>query len=257
MIHYYLTVSPVEALIASQLTPEQFGSYMAVGYRKGSAEQLIFAEIEGGFGDHFDWEYAKEKCVTRPNGDPKCTAYLSIYRVLEHIPLQYMKSLFLTTQDGRTLELTQAEFEPAEDWMGCALFKELCPTTPLVASRLAPGDFANYMVNETNKIKLPALIFADIRILEQGNLRDSGNVGTVSKMELDHIHDCLGQVALSGNGSKPTKTVDRSFCGKFTYQTIATGIYAADSTGIIFYPMPDAETLRRDNYDWGRSAYIL
>ncbi|MFA7173167.1 MAG: hypothetical protein WC340_07090 [Kiritimatiellia bacterium] len=255
MIHYYLTVSPVEALIASQLTPEAFGCYMAVGYRKGSAEQLIFAEVEGGFGDYFDWEFAKEKCVSHPNGDPKCTSYLSIYRVLEHIPLQYMKSLFLTTQDGRTLELTKAEYVATEDWKGCALYKELCPITPLVASRLAPGDFAKYLVDDTHKIQLPAIMFADIRILEQNNLRDSGNVGTVSKMELDHIHDCLGQVALSGD--KPTKTVDRSFCGKFTYQTIATGIYAADSSGIIFYPMPDAETLKRDNYDWGRSAYIL
>lgn len=255
MIHYYLTVFPVEALIASQLTPEQFGSYMAVGSHKGSAEQLIFCEVEEGFGDVFDWAFAKEKCVAHPNGDPKSTTYLSIYRVLEHVPLQYMKSLFLTTQDGRTLELPKTEYAPAADWKGCALYKELCPVSPLVASRLSPGEFAKYMVKDTHKVQLPAIVFADIRILEQNNLRDSGNVGTVSKLELDHIHDCIGQVALSG--AKPTKTVDRSFFKKFTYQTIATGIYAADSSGIIFYPMPDAETLKRDNYDWGRSAYIL
>ena len=255
MIRYYLTLSPVEALIVSQLTPEEFGCYMAVGSRKGSAEQLIFIEVEEGFGDFFDWDFAKEKCVPHPNGDPKSSLYMSIYRVLENVPLQHMKSLYLTTQDGRTLELPKSEYVPKPDWKGCALYKELCPVIPLVASPLSPGEFAKYLVNDTHKVQVPAIVFADIKILDQDKLRDSGNVGTVSKLALDHIHDCIGQVALSGG--KLSKTVDRSFITKFTYQTIASGIYAADSTGIVFYPMPDVETLKQENYDWGRSAYII
>ena len=255
MIRYYLTVSPVEALIASELDPETFGCYMAVGSCKGSAEQLIYIEVEEGFGDFFDWDFAKQECVPHPNGEPKCSLYMSIYRVLEHVPLKYMKSLFLTTQDGRTLELPKSEYVPAEDWKGCALYKELCPVIPLVASPLPPGAFAKYLVSDAHKVQVPAIVFADIKILDQDNLEHSGNVGTVSKLALDHIHDCIGQVALSGG--KQTKTVDRSFCGKFTYQTIDTGIYAADSSGIVFYPMPSVETLKQKNYDWGRSAYII
>lgn len=255
MIRYYLTVSPVEALIASQLNPEEFGCYMAVGSRKGSAEQLAFIEVEEGFGDCFDWAFAKENCVAHPNGEAKSSLYMSIYRVLENVPLKHMKSLYLTTQDGRTLELRKSEYIPTENWSGCALYKELCPTTPLIASPLSPEDFARYLVTDVNKVQVPAIVFADIKILDQDKLRDSGNVGTVSRLELDHIHDCIGQVALSGG--KKTKTVDRSFCGKFTYQTIATGIYAADSSGIIFYPMPDVETLKQKNYDWARSAYFV
>ncbi len=255
MIRYYLTVSPVEALIASQLTPEEFGCYMAVGSRKGSAEQLIFIEVEEGFGDCFDWNFAKEKCTSHPDGKPKSSLYMSIYRVLENVPLKYMKSLFLTTQDGRTLELPRSEYVSPADWQGCALYKELCPVTPLVASPLSPGEFAKYLVNDTHKVQVPSIIFADIKILERDQLKDSGNVGTVSKLAIDHIHDCISQVARSGG--KMTKTVDRSFNSKFTYQTIDKGIYAADSTGIIFYPMPDIETLKQENYDWGRSAYII
>jgi hypothetical protein len=255
MIRYYLTVSPVEALIASELDPETFGCYMSVGSRKGSAEQLIFIEVEEGFGDLIDWNFAKEQCVSHANGDPKSSLYMSIYRVLENVPLKNMKSMYLVTQDGRTLQLSKSECFPSDEWKGCALYKELCPVIPLVASPLAPREFAKYLVNDSHKVQVPAIVFADIKILDQDKLRDSGNVGTVSKLELDHIHDCIGQVALSGG--KQTKTVDRSFCGKFTYQIIATGIYAADSTGIIFYPMPSAETLKQENYDWGRSAYII
>lgn len=255
MIRYYLTVSPVESLIASQLSPESFGSYMAVGSRKGSAEQLIFVEVEGGFGDFFDWNFAKEKCVPHPNGDPKCSLYMSVYRVLENVPMKYFKSMFLTTHDGRTLELSKNEYLAPVDWTGIALYKELCPVRPLVASRLAPMEFAKYLVTDGDKVQVPAIVFADIRILDQDNLRYSGHVGTVSKLALDHIHDCIGQVALGGG--KKSKIVDRSFGSKFTYQTIATGFYAADSSCIIFYPMPDAETLKQENYDWARSAYIL
>jgi hypothetical protein len=255
MIRYYLTVSPVEALIASELDPEKFGCYMAVGSRKGSAEQLIFIEVEEGFGDFFDWEFAKRKCVPHPNGDPKSSLYMSIYRVLENVPVREMKSMYLVTQDGRTLELQKSEYVTPPEWKGCALYKEICPVIPLVASPLTPGDFSEFLLNDAHKVQVPAIVFADIKILEQDKLRDSGNVGTVSKLAIDHIHDCIGQVAL--DGGKLSKTVDRSFSSQFTYQIIATGIYAADSTGIIFYPMPDLETLKRDNYDWGRSAYII
>ncbi|MFO7937735.1 MAG: hypothetical protein R6V06_09050 [Kiritimatiellia bacterium] len=255
MIRYYLTVSPVEALIASQLTPDEFGCYMAVGSRKGSAEQLIFIEVEEGFGDVFDWNFAREKCVPHPDGKPKSSLYMSIYRVLENIPLKYMKSLYLTTQDGRTLELPRSDYTQPADWKGCALYKELCPVIPLVASHLAPDEFADYLLSGENKVLVPAIIFADIKILDQNKLRDSGNVGTVSRLTLDHIHDCIAQVTL--RDGKQTKTVDRSFCGKFSYQTIATGIYAADSSEIIFYPMPDIESLKKGHYDWARSAYII
>ena len=35
-VHYYLSVFPMEALIASQLDPMHFGAYMATGSKKGS-----------------------------------------------------------------------------------------------------------------------------------------------------------------------------------------------------------------------------
>ena len=103
--HYYLSLFPTEALIASQLEPEQFGSYMAIGSRKGSAEQIMFAELEPGFGTDFDWEFAQAKCIPHETGEPKNSLYLSVYRVLEHAPLDRIGALYLTTRDGRSLKL--------------------------------------------------------------------------------------------------------------------------------------------------------
>ena len=70
-IHYYLTVFPTEGLIASQLGPEDFGSYMATGSKKGTAEHLIFIEVSGEFGSYFDWDYARQNCVQHSDERPK------------------------------------------------------------------------------------------------------------------------------------------------------------------------------------------
>jgi hypothetical protein len=47
-VHLYLSLIP-EALIASMLTPEEFGAYYAVGSEKRSRGQAIFFEIDPKF----------------------------------------------------------------------------------------------------------------------------------------------------------------------------------------------------------------
>lgn len=252
MIHYYFSVMPVEALIASELPPEAFGSYMATGSHKGSAEQLIFMEIEPGFGTDFDWDYAKARCVPHPDGRPKQSVYLSIHRVLERIPTDRMGALYLVTRDGRSLRLEKTAYQPEADWKGPALYKELCPVIPLVAASLDPQAFGVFMTTPERKIHVPAIIFADIRIIDMDNLRDSGHVGTVSKQELEHVRHCIETVR--DDPEKMTKTVDRSFISKFTYQTIANGIYVSTGSGIVSYLLPPHDVLIKTQYDWCRSA---
>ncbi len=104
--YYYLSVFPTQALIASQLEPKHFGSYMATGKKNGSFERIIFIQIDGEFGDHFDWKYAAERCVLHDDGRPKNSVWLSAYRSLEHTPLSAMHAMHLVTKDGRTLEIT-------------------------------------------------------------------------------------------------------------------------------------------------------
>ena len=49
-------------------------------------------------------------CKPHDDGAPKRSKYFSIYRVLEHIPLENLKNLYLATDDGRVLGLKQAEY---------------------------------------------------------------------------------------------------------------------------------------------------
>ncbi len=253
MAYFYLTVYPVEALIASQLDPLQFGTYMATGSHKQTADQLVFFEVDAPFDDAFDWKYAKAECVTHPDGRPKHSVYLGVYRVLERIPVSQLKNVFLVTKDGRTLSLPCEKYVKPSSWPGYALYKEICPVSPLVASSLSPAEFGAYLVDQTNKVSVPRIVFADIRIINLDNPECSGNVGGLYETtKSDHLKECIQQV--KDNPGKRSKTVDRSYGLRFSYQSIGSGIFVCDPLSFAFYPMPSVARIKAAHYDWGRSA---
>ena len=250
-MHYYLMIFPTEALIASMLDSKDFGSYMATGAENTAAEQLIFAEITGEFGTDFDWDFAKKACVAHPDGRPKNSVYLSVYRVLERVPLHHIGDLYLVTRDGLSLKLVKNDLSPPVNWKGYALYKELCPVTPLVATALLPEPFSLYLLDSTVHISMPAIVFADIKIDDLD--RDDKSEGIFSQEGRDHLRLCFDEVRKYPR--KKTKTIDRSFSDQFSYTHIGQGIYFARAKEkIIFYPMLDVETIRKNHYEWGRSA---
>lgn len=253
--HYYLTVFPSEALIASQLEPVQFGSYMATGSRKGSSERLIFIEIEGRCTDEFDWEYAEKRCVPHPNGDPKHSVYLTVYRALEKIPLSAFGSLYLTTQDGRTLGLEKSAYSEPRSRHNFRVYKELCPVSPVVVSALHPDQFCAYITDPDIKIAVPAIVFADLKTPNLDDPDNSGNIGNMYSGKMNHLLECIA--AVESDASKKNKTFDRSNVESFTFQVIDHGIYVGSGKEIIMYRMPGIEEIKNIDYDWGRSALIL
>ena len=79
----YLSMIP-EALVASMLSPEEFGRYLAVGSHKRSSGAAIYFEVDPDFSsDFFDMNIVAERCVAHDDGTPKHSLYLGIYRVLE------------------------------------------------------------------------------------------------------------------------------------------------------------------------------
>ena len=254
-VHYYMTVFPMEALIASQLEPEHFASYMALGDTKAAAEQLMFIEVEGGFGDYFDWSYAAEKCVPHSDGRLKNSLYLGVYRVLENVPLSALGSLYLVTKDGRSLMLDKSDYKAPGDWKGFALYREYCPMSPLAVSSLAPDSYGEHMTNKKSKVHVPAIFFADLKLGNPDDIENSGNVGQIYDKNLGHLRNCVH--ALQAGTGKVTKIVDRSNYSSSFYQIIDNGLYISNAEGIVMYPMPSRDELKKIDYDWGRSALIF
>lgn len=252
---FYLSVFPMEALIASHLPPLEFGSYMATGTKNGSFEQIMFAEVESGFGDYFDWAHAAERCVPHANGEPKHSVWMSVYRVLENIPEEKLKSLYLATNDGRTLEIPRAEYTPPSEPRPYYVYQELCPVRPLVVSTYDPPTFSEYMTHEEIKVAVPKIVFADLKVIDFDNLEDTGNIGSTYDRNLDHLRECIESV--TSDSPKKVKNVERSRTESFGYQIINHGIYVGRNRDLVYYPMPTLDEIRMNHYDWGRSALIL
>ena len=234
--------------------PKQFGAYMATGSKKGSAEQIVFLEIEGGFGDDFDWDYAKASCVPHPNGDPKHSVYLSVYRAFENIPLDKLGNMYLTTRDGRTLEIKKETYEAPKN-SDYYVYHEICPITPLIVSKLDPESFGKNITNSNNKVSLPKIMFADCIIPNLDDMEKTGNTGGIFINKKAHFLSCVSSIS-SENG-KENKTFDRSNVESFTFQIINKGFYISDGTNTLLYKMPTVEEIKQIDYDWGRSALII
>ena len=83
--HLYLSMIP-EALIASMLTPEEFGVYYAVGSEKKSRGQAIFFEIDPDYRhEALPIDEGLRRCVMHEDGSPKRSVYITVYRALERI----------------------------------------------------------------------------------------------------------------------------------------------------------------------------
>jgi hypothetical protein len=250
-VHLYLSLIP-EALIASMLSPEEFGNYYAVGSKKKSRGQAIFFEIDPDFKTkYFHIEEAIRRCVPHEDGSPKRSIYLSVYRVLENVPLNALGKLFLVTQDGRTLEIEMSGNLPAEE-KGLHLYREIAPVPPLVVSTLAPQAFYDLIVrNPTSLIKIPAVCFVELRLGQLADDPQNGNVGDLPYENIDHLRNCL--LELRGK-TIHTKMVDRLPPSVIPYRTIKNGVFVGNAERLIYYSLPPWEDLKKTDYAWWRSA---
>lgn len=246
--YLYLSVTP-EALIASMLPPVEFGEYMATGTKKSNKGQMIFFEVDlEKVKDLVDMDYIDKSCVRHPDGSPKHSVYLSVYRVLESIPLKALKNLYLTTDNGIVLELTPSKYdESCEEKPGSHLYQELCPVSPQVVSEYCPASFLKALTDGSRQFKLPKLFFVELKLGELASNPATGSAEHLPYTHVRHMRDCL--LSLQGY-EKKMKTVVRSYNGSLLYRTIASGFYVGSGSDMIFYRYPTMLELEEINYDF-------
>lgn len=250
-IHYYLSLIP-ESLIASMLSPEEFGNYYALGSHKRSRGQAIFFEIDPEkAGEAIDRSDAESRCVPHEDGSPRKSSYLKIYRALEAIPTKAILRLYLTTDDGRTLALDPGEYTSEED-RPLHLYQEVCPVTPRVVSKLNPQDFCRRLTSPSGSIFVPRIVFTEMKLEELARNPDSLNVDNLPYLNLEHLRDCLRE--LRHTYAKPNKTVIRQMKQDVLFRTIRGGFYLGDQESFLYFPLPSKEELETTFYSWWRSA---
>ncbi|HNX44102.1 MAG TPA: hypothetical protein PLJ84_06340 [Bacteroidales bacterium] len=250
--HLYLTTSP-ESLIASMLPPVEFGTYLSRGTKNRNKGEAIYFEIDLFQVEKLiDLDSLNRRCVAKPDGSPKCSVYLSIYRVLEKLPLSAFKNLYLTTENGHTLELKKSPYNSGKEVRGkLHLYQELCPVTPMVASILAPSAFLKRLTDGSSPIVLPKLLFVDLKLGELATNPLRGSAEQLPYPNVGHLRDCLE--ILREEEGKEMKTVLRFFFGLLLFRTIESGFFIGAKDEMIYYPYPSISELELINYDFFRS----
>ncbi|MBN1936891.1 MAG: hypothetical protein JW934_19680 [Anaerolineae bacterium] len=249
----YLSVLP-EALIASQLDPEAFGVYYACGDQKKSRSEAIFLELDPAFRHpYFNIEAGYRRLVPHEDGSPKHSVYISIYRVLEHVPLAAVRRLYVTTQDGRTLSLDPVQAMPTSV-ESLHLYQEIAPVYPRAVSTLDPASFFRFLCDpQASMVNVPVLFFVE---LELGGLAQDPEFGSSQGLpypNIDHYRQCLSE--LNGK-SVQIKMVNRLGPAMFAFRTIKSGFYLGNVGDLLFFPMPTEDVLRAKYYHWWRSAQM-
>lgn len=258
-VHLYFSLIP-EALIASNLPPEQFGQYYATGTGYKSKGQCLFFEVDPEFrSDYFDIPTAIERCVPTSDGTPKHSVYVSVYRVLEHLPLSAIGKLYLTTAYGHTLELARGTL-PTEKEDGLHLYQDLVPVNSLVVSNLDPvGFYNNVTVNPSKFIRFPGLFFVELELGALARDPENGPANDLPYSFIHHLREAL-MVLKPGAGdslaAKETKLVHRVHSMEFPYRMVKKGFYIGNGADLAFYPMISHQELRDKYNSWWRSANI-
>lgn len=250
--YLYLSLMP-EALIASHLSPEQYGAYLAVGASKRSRGQALFFKLTDAYAETQLHALGVDPALGRPSPSlQRRSYYLSIYRVLEQTPLEALETLHLVTEDGRCLTLKPDTYlRPS--FSRFYLYQEFCPATPRIVSLLAPDEFGAHITDPRQRVCLPAVVFADLRLDRLSLNPDSDEVENLPYPNLDHLRDCLRELEAKPN--KVAKSVIRFLQQDVLFRTLQDGFYAAaQGGGFRYFPMPPQEDLETLHAHWWRSA---
>lgn len=254
-IHLYLSMIP-EALIASMLTPEEFGVYYAVGSAKKSRGQAVFFEVDPDFRhEELKIDEGFRRCVPHEDGSPKRSIYIAVYRALERVSLDALHRLYLVTQDGRSLGLNPSPCCPP-DTPGLHLYKEIAPVHPLVVSNLGAAAFFDLIVqNPTSLLSLPAVCFVELRLGELAEDPQYGAIRDLPYSSIAHLRQCLTDLKTK---TVSAKMVDRVDPAGFPYRMIKNGICVGNrlENRMLHFAMPSPEELRAKHYRWWRSANV-
>ena len=251
----YLSLIP-QGLIASMLEPEDFGRYYALGTRVHSRGEAIFFEVDPERlpAGEFPLGLINERCVAHPDGNPKKSVYLAIYRVLSRIPVTALRSLYLVTPDGLTLALERSPYTP-ETGRRAHLYQEFCPIDPMVASCLEPLEFCRAITDPAKPVHVPRIVFSQLALRDLAEDPLNGKAEDLPYPNMQHLREILAR--LIEGGSKPSKLFLKRVNEGVYYRTIRGGFYVGDQEDFAFYRYPSVDEMEADHFPWWRSAQNL
>ncbi len=256
--HLYLILSPNQALIASQINPEQFARHYGSGTTRFYQGKVIFAEIDVNFRDpYFNIDDGLAALVPHSNGRPKATKFISSYRVLEHIDFKSIKKIYLTTSEGYCIGLSEAPYDKTHHLGFLRIFAEIAPLRMLVMSSLNFPEFGRYITNPAYGKGAPKLFYTQVELDTEDFLADLENRPTMNPpipgLHPSKLRDAINELKSSPE-EKTTKglSLDSSM-DQIPYKRIRHGFMFASQEETKFFPMLSLSEIENTNLKFWRA----
>jgi len=255
--YLYSIMYPNYGLVASMLPPAQFGKHYTVGSSRYFHGQVIFAEIDINYRhDFFPIDRYLADVKAKPDGTPKRTKFIKTYRVLEHLELSAFRNLYITSVTGKVLELEKRPYTREHKPGMIRTFQEICPFSYILITYMTPPEFGRYITDPEQPKGAPKVMFTQIELNIENFLRDLGeNPFLSSPIPNVHTYKLRDQILeLRSNPHKRIKGISLdSALGRISFLQLRTGFWIASHDDLLFYPIPDQETLEQKHSDWFRS----
>ncbi|NLJ94318.1 MAG: hypothetical protein GX326_02305 [Clostridiaceae bacterium] len=258
--HLYMVLFPNQALVLSQLEAGPFSLRYSFGSTSQYEGKMIFAEIDINYRHpYFPIDDALELLKPHKDGSPKATKYVSTYRVLEHVDLDAIQSVYLCNADGSIHRLEEGKFETDEQEFTDRtfnLFLEVAPVSMITLSSYNMEEYGNWMTEDSNFVHVPRICFMDMRFdLEQFMEKFKQNPFTPSPIVGIHpakLRDAVLDLARRKNKYVKGLTLHNALSQQ-SYSSIKNGILFMDTENKKFFPMPDLGKIEKENYSFFRS----
>lgn len=255
--HLYQILAPNPALVASQLSPEDFAKHYTAGSVRYYAAKVLFAEIDVNFRHpYFRIDEGMAGLIPHEDGRPKATKFICTYRVLEHMELKAIKHLILTTSEGYILALEEAPYAKTHEPGYLRIFAEIAPLRMLVLSSLDFPAFGKYITDPNFPKGAPKQFYTQIELNIEEFLRDFEMRPTMDP-PIPGLHPSKLRAAvmeLRRNEQKLSKglRLDSSF-DTLPYKLIRHGFMFASQEETKFFPMPSRSEIERINFRFWRA----
>lgn len=250
--HLYLVLHPNHSLIASQLEPEQFVHHYVQNSSRYFEGRLIFAEVDPGFRHpYFDVEGAYRELVPHPDGRPKATKFIMSYRVLEHIDLDALGSLYFCNPSGEYIALKPSAELPPSGSQEYSIMVEINPVRFMVLTRYDMVRFSAFITDPRNSKGAPVMFFTQLEFQVDDFVAEfDANPFLSSFVPGIHparLHDAA--LELKRTPGKQVKGISLDCpIDKISYKMLGQGFMFAASGKAKFYPLLDVDTVERTNY---------
>lgn len=255
--HLYMTLYPNNALIGSQLLPDQFAKHYTCGSSRHYSGKVVFAEVDINYRhDFFPIDEILKEIVPHEDGRPKATKFISSYRVLEHVEFSAIQNLYLVTQEGYSLELKAEPHTTEHTANRIRLYAEITPMRMMALSKYDFPTFGKYITDPKIPKSAPIQFYTQLEIdlpsfideFEQNPFRSS----PIRNVHPSTLRDSYYELLKDDN--KPNKGIALdSHLDDFSFKIIRHGFMFASQKDTKFFPMIDHHEIENKHFRFWRT----